>query len=104
MPDDGEAGLRVAAQVVELVTCGGGLEVDGIDAVVGVAERDAVGLPGAALAAVGREQANLDKVLADASNEDFVAAEKRLVETEFSRKNRFSERQDPVCAGGQAEA
>lgn len=36
----------------------------------------------AALAAVGREQANLDKVLADASNEDFVAAEKRLVEAQ----------------------
>jgi HlyD family secretion protein len=34
----------------------------------------------AALLAVAREQANLDKVLMDVSNYDFVAAEKRLVE------------------------
>lgn len=36
----------------------------------------------AALLAVAREQANLDKVLADASNEDFVGAEKRLIEAQ----------------------
>jgi HlyD family secretion protein len=34
----------------------------------------------AALQAVEREQANLDRVLADASNDDFIAAEKDLVE------------------------
>lgn len=36
----------------------------------------------AALLAMAREQANLEKVLADASNEDFVGAEKRLIEAQ----------------------
>ncbi len=36
----------------------------------------------AALRAVAREQTNLEKVLSDASNEDFVGAEKRLIEAQ----------------------